>query len=47
MRLLSLKASKVHGHLNFDYQINNDVSFLVGPNGSGKSTAPDVRNVST
>lgn len=39
MRLIHFRATKVHGHYNFDLKFFPDITFLVGINGSGKTTA--------
>jgi predicted ATPase len=39
MKLISFRASKVHGHLDFDVEFRPDVNFFAGLNGSGKTTA--------
>lgn len=39
MRLLSFKASKVHGFLDFDISFFRKLTFLTGINGCGKTTA--------
>lgn len=44
MILKSFYATNVHGDLNFQFNINSDVSFLVGSNGSGKTTALNFIN---
>lgn len=42
--LKSFKAKNVHGYLNFDFDLNSDLNFLVGGNGSGKTTALKLIN---
>lgn len=44
MILKKLTASKVFGYLNFNFQVNPDLSFLVGGNGSGKITTLKLIN---
>lgn len=39
MKIASLNATKVHGHLPIDVSFNDDLTFLIGLNGSGKTTA--------
>ena len=38
MRIRALRATKVHGYLDFDVEFNDDLTFLVGINGSGKTS---------
>lgn len=45
MILKSFFATNVHGDLNFNFSVNDDVSFLVGSNGSGKTTALNFINI--
>lgn len=39
MKVIRFVARRVHGHYNFDFEFNPDVTFLVGINGSGKTSA--------
>lgn len=39
MKILSFKAEKVNGYLDFNIGFNDTLTFLVGINGSGKTTA--------
>ncbi|REG83639.1 AAA family ATPase [Marinomonas pollencensis] len=54
MKLISFKASKVHGYLDFDVSFRDDVNFFAGLNGSGKTTvlklivsmiSPDIKEI--
>lgn len=45
MILKSFFATNVYGDLNFNFSVNDDVSFLVGSNGSGKTTALNFINI--
>jgi predicted ATP-dependent endonuclease of OLD family len=38
MKLLSFKASGVHGFLKFDIHFKDDITFLIGINGTGKTS---------
>lgn len=39
MKIINFKGKRVFGHLDFDVNFNDDLSFLYGDNGSGKTTA--------
>ncbi|GAB2198361.1 AAA family ATPase [Sessilibacter sp. MAH4] len=44
MILKRFRATKVFGYLEFDFNLQSDVNFLVGGNGSGKTTAIKLIN---
>lgn len=44
MILRRFEAKNVYGYLNFDFDLNSDINFLVGGNGSGKTTALKLIN---
>ena len=39
MKLLKFQANGVHKYLNYDFPLNERITFLIGINGSGKTSA--------
>lgn len=42
MRILGLKVSNLHGHIDYSVRFNDDITFLYGDNGCGKTTILNI-----
>jgi predicted ATP-dependent endonuclease of OLD family len=44
MKLENFKAKKIHGYLNYDFNLNDSMSVIMGENGRGKTTVLKIIN---